>query len=69
VHPSPVLHCISHNGEALAQVEAADQFVYGVFEGINLLRISVMLGPVCNKLFSSISRQPGDQMDKSADDD
>lgn len=55
VHPSPVLHCIRHNGEALAQVEAADQLVYGVFEGINLLRISVMLGPVCNKLFSSIS--------------
>lgn len=58
VHPRPIFHCIGHNRDTLAQVKPADQLVNRIFEGIDLLWVSIMLSPVGHKLFSSVSREP-----------
>ena len=57
MHPRPVFHSIGHNGKAFPQIETSDQFVNGVFERIHLLRISVMLSPVCDELFAPVTRK------------
>jgi hypothetical protein len=59
MHPGPVLHGISHHGKTFPQVETSNQLVNSILEGIDLLRVPVVLSPVCNKLFTSVSGKSG----------
>ena len=57
MHPGPVFHSIGHDGKAFPQIKPPNQFVNGVLEWINLLRVSIMLCPMCDEFFTPVTRK------------
>lgn len=55
MHPSPILHSIGHDRKAFPQIEPSDQLVDSVLERIHLLRVTVVLSPMRDKLIAPVS--------------